>query len=159
MSILKTLGDFVKEILTYDESKIIIARTDYIGVDFNDDIIVIDMLNASPVGRSNSFDGDNEKMDYVVKNKAVFTIDFYGESALLNGNTFIARLNSQLAYEFARDNQIEVYHNTSLINIKKLQGKTTYDRYQVEIMVKYSEQLQDDVRRIDTAEYTIITNN
>ena len=159
MSILNKVASFVTAVTELDADKVIIARGNYLKTDFNDDIVVVDMLISTPAGRSNDFNGEDEKLTYMVRNKATFTLDFFGTNALTNANKFIARLNSQQAYEFKRDNQIEVFHNTVLTNVKKIQGKTVYDRYQVEIMVKYSEQFTEDVLRIDTVEYTIVTNN
>lgn len=159
MSILNKVASFVTAVTALDADKVIIARGNYLNTDFKDDIVTVDMLISTPVGRSNAFNGEDEELTYTVRNKATFVLDFFGTDALTNANKFIARLNSQQAYEFKRDNQIEVFHNTTLTNVKKLQGKTLYDRYQIEIMVKYSEEFTDDVLRIDTAEYTIITNN
>jgi len=159
MSILITVASLVSLVANLADDKVIVARENYLESDFNANIAVVDDLTITPIGRSNSFDGDAEDLTYSVRNKGVFTIDFYGPDALTNGNIFIARLNSQDAHEYTRDNDIEVFNNTTLTNIKKLQGKTTYNRYQVEITVKYTEEFTDAVLRIDTAEYTIITDN
>lgn len=153
------VAGFATALTEVNASKVIIARENYLETDFNNDIILVDMLSASPIGRSDGFNGDAESITYTVKYKAVFTLDFYGTQGLDNANKFIARLNSQTAYEFKRDNDIEVFHNTNILNIKQIQGKSNYDRFQVEIMVKYSQQFTEAVLRIDTAEYTIISNN
>lgn len=159
MSIIITVAQFVTAVSALAADKVIAGRENYLEVDFNNNIIVVDNLIATPTGRSNAYDGDVEALTYTVKNKASFTLDFYGPNALTTANKFIARLNSQQAYEFKRDNDIEVFHNTTLTNVKQLQGKTTYNRFQTEIMVKYSEQFTDDVLRIDTLQYQVYTNN
>ena len=159
MSIINTVAEFVTTVTALAEDKVIVGRANYKNVNFNDNIAIVDSLISTPVGRSNGFDGDTEQLTYTVKNKASFTIDFYGINAETNAIKFIARLNSQEAYEFKRDNDIEVFHNTTMTNVKDIQGKTVYNRFQVEIMVKYTEEFIDEVLRIDTAEYTIITDN
>jgi len=159
MSILVTVADFVTAISGLAADKVIIARENYLESNFNDNIAVVDSLISTPLGRNNDYDGEEEELTYRVYFKSQMTIDFYGTNALTNANKFIARLNSQQAHEFKRDNNIEVFHNKTITNIKKLQGKTTYDRFQIEIMVKYSEEFTDDVLRIDTAEFEINTNN
>jgi len=159
MDILITVAGFVTAISGLAADKVIIARDNYLKSDFNDNIAVVDSLISTPIGRRNDYDGEAEELTYKVYDKSQMTIDFYGTNANTNANKFIARLNSQQAHEFTRDNNIEVFHNKTNSNIKKLQGKTTYDRFQIEIMVKYSDEFTDDVLRIDTAEFEINTNN
>lgn len=158
MNILVLVCDLVALTTNLTDEEVIIARENYLESNFNASLAVVDTLTVTPIGRGNSYNGDDEELIYSVRNKGTFTIDFFGTNAFVNANTFIARLNSQSSHEFTRDNNIEVFHNTSLTNIKKLQGKTTYDRFQVEVMIKYTEEFTDDVLRIDTAEYTIISN-
>jgi len=158
MSILVTVADFVVAVTGLDDDEVIIGRENYLEIDFNTNIIIVDGLLFTPIGRTNNYDGTEEELNYSVRNKVICTLDFYGTNALTNANKFFARLDSQEAYEFKRDNQIEVFHNTSLTNVKELQGISTYERWQVEIMVKYTEQFTDDVLRIDTLQYQLYSN-
>lgn len=160
MDILVTVADFITLLSGLDASKVIIARENYLKVNFNDDIIVIDSLVNTPINRSNKYNGETEEMNYTIYYSSQMTIDFYGTNALTNANKVIALFNSQAAHEFKRDNNIEIFHNKNLTNLKELQGKTTYDRFQLEVVVKYNEAYTETgVLRIDTATLDIHTDN
>lgn len=151
----KQIAGFVDALI---DVPIVIARTNYQDLDFTQDLAVIDVLQTTPVSRSQEFDGELEEMTYIVYNSTQATIDFYGDNALDNANKLVALLDSQTAYEYQRDNGIEVYHNKTLTNLKNIQGVTVYERYQLEIVVKYNKTLTEAVRRIDTAQTDVIFN-
>lgn len=159
MDILALLGDYTNILTALNNDKILVGRTNFEDVNFNDDLIVIDTLINTPIGKSKSYDGDLEIMTYTTKYRGIFTFDFYGSSSLTLANMFIARIQSQDGREFARDNKIEINLNSSLVNVANIQGVTIYDRYQIEIMVKYSEQYSESILRIDTAQIANIDTN
>ena len=160
MDILVTIAQYVTIVSGLSEDKVIIARENYLNSNFNNNIAVVDSLVNKTIGRKNDYDGsdDIEEMTYITYFKSQMTIDFYGSNALSNANKFIARLNSQEAHEFKRDNNIEIFHNKTITNVKEMQGKTTYNRFQLEIVVKYTEIFIEDVLRIDEAQIGVDSN-
>jgi len=158
MDILIKLADFVSVITGLDPDKVILARANYLQADFNDDIALVDFLSSPAIARSDNYNGTTEQLTYRTYYKATFTVDFFGTNAHTNINKFAARLGSQEASEFKRDNDFEVFFNNNILNVKNIQGKTVYNRFQLEIMLKYSEEFTDDVLRIDTAQIVVNTN-
>lgn len=159
MDILIKLADFVSVVSGLDTNKVIVARANYLDSDFKDDIALVDFLSSPAIARNNEFNGTTEKLTYRTYYKATFTVDFFGTNAGTNINKFVARLASQEASEFKRDNDFEVFYSNNIINLKNIQGKTIYNRFQLEIMVKYSEEFTEDVKRIDTANIIVNTND
>ena len=159
MDILKKIGALI--ILTTElvEGEVVLARKNYLDQDFKSNLAIVDSLLNIPIGRTQDFNGEDEKLTYITYRKSQITIDFYGDDAELNANTFEARLKSQITHEYKRDNNIEVFNNKTIQNIKNVQGKTVYDRFQIEIVVKYTDDLTDDVLRIDTAQMKVYTDD
>lgn len=158
MDILVTIASLIPQLTDLTDEQSIIARDNYLDSDFKSDLAVVDSLLNEPIGRTPSYDGENEQLTYQTYRKTQMTVDFYGSNAETNAYTFEARLNSQLVYEFARDNDIEIFNNKTVQNIKNIQGKTVYDRFQLEIVVKYNETITDEVLRIDTAVMEVYTD-
>ena len=159
MDILIKLANFVSIVSGLTTDKVIIARSNYLQSDFTEDIALIDILTSQAVGRTSEYIGDTEKLTYRVHYKSSVTIDFFGINSYVNINKFVARLASQDASEFKRDNLLEVFFNKNILNLKNIQGKTIYNRYQLEIMVKYYTDFTDDVLRLDTVDLTVNTNS
>ncbi len=158
MDILKVVGGLIQAMSIVPTGNVIIARENDLESDFNANIIVVDFLTNTPIGRVRKYDSTAETMTYTVYNKPQLTIDFYGQSASTNSIKFIALLDSQTAYEYKRDNQIEVMHNKTNTNIKQVQGVTNYDRFQVEIVVKYTDEFTESILRIDTVQLQVNTS-
>ena len=159
MDILIKLANFVSIVSGLTTDKVIIARSNYLQSDFTEDIALIDILTSQAVGRTSEYIGDTEKLTYRVHYKSSVTIDFFGINSYVNINKFVARLASQDASEFKRDNLLEVFFSKNILNLKNIQGKTIYNRYQLEIMVKYYTDFTDDVLRLDTVDLTVNTNS
>ena len=159
MDILIKLANFVSIVSGLTTDKVIIARSNYLQSDFTEDIALIDILTSQAVGRTSEYIGDTEKLTYRAHYKSTVTIDFFGINSYVNINKFVARLASQDASEFKRDNLLEVFFNKNILNLKNIQGKTIYNRYQLEIMVKYYTDFTDDVLRLDTVDLTVNTNS
>jgi len=159
VDILIKLANFVSIVSGLTTDKVIIARSNYLQSDFTEDIALIDILTSQAVGRTSEYIGDTEKLTYRVHYKSSVTIDFFGINSYVNINKFVARLASQDASEFKRDNLLEVFFNKNILNLKNIQGKTIYNRYQLEIMVKYYTDFTDDVLRLDTVDLTVNTNS
>ena len=159
MDILKKLGSFVSVVSGLAADKVILARSNYLQSDFTDNIALVDFLTSPTIARTNKFNGTGEELTYRTYYKAQFTVDFYGTDALTNANKFIARLASQVAAEHKRDNELEVFYSKNLTNLKNIQGKTIYNRFQLEIMVKYSLEFTEEVKRMDTVKLTVNTND
>lgn len=159
MDILVKIADLITLISDLPTDKVIIARDNYLQSNFKDDIAIVELLTAPTIATSDSYDGLLEELTYRTLYKATVTIDFYGDNSLSTANKTIALLRSQKSHEFKRDNEIEVFRNKSLTDVKNLQGTTNYNRYQLEFVVKYYEEFVDNVLRIDTAQIVVNTDN
>ena len=151
------VANYVKDVLQFDETKIIIGRLNFIQDNYSTDRIYIDTLAPRQnLGSSEKFDDVLEKMKYVTTFKQVFTIDFIGENLDTNVNDFINLQNSERAILASEQNSIRVLLSNNINNVKDLKGKIYYNRTQLEIMVTFSEETQIDVPRFDTAQ-TVLT--
>jgi len=151
------VANYVRDVLQFDETKIIIGRLNFIQDNYSTDRIYIDTLAPRQnLGSNENFDGDLETMKYITTFKQVFTIDFIGPALDTNVNDFINLQNSERAILASEENSIRVLLSNNINNVKDLKGKIYYNRTQLEIMVTFSEQTEIDVPRFDTAQ-TVLT--
>lgn len=156
--ILETIAGYIKDLLTYDASLIVLGRLNFDKVTTTGNYIVLDELVSTPLGTNYEFDGTLEKETISVPMSGDFTIDFHGSTARANAVKLLATQKGQKSYELQRDAGIKVQHAQSLTDLKALEGSQFNDRYQVAISVIYNETVVIDTLRIDTAEVTIINN-
>lgn len=156
--ILDTLATYITDLLTFDETLVVIGRENALEESSSKNYIVIDELVSIPDARQSSFDGDTEVQELTEVNKGDFTIDFHGDDARQNAINFKLLQRSQAGYELQRDLEISVFNASSMIDVKKLQGSQYGSRYQIEIKVQYNEVVAVDTLRIDTAQTSFIVN-
>lgn len=151
------VANYVRDVLQFNETKIVLGRLNFIQDNYTTDRIYIDTLAPRQnLGSNEKFDDVLEKMKYITTFKQVFTIDFIGENLDTNVNDFINLQNSERAILASEENSIRVLLSNNINNVKDLKGKIYYNRTQLEIMVTFSEQTEIDVPRFDTAQ-TVLT--
>lgn len=155
---LKQLAIFVRDLLTYDEQLIRIGRENYTREDFSQPFIVIDGIGPqSRVSRVNHYDGDAEVQSLGVRLTAPCTLNFYGPSAYDTAIQFTLMMASQDSYELQKAQGITVYRVSSLTDVKALTGQQYGENIELQLNVEYNQSIDLDVKRIDTAQIEIIT--
>jgi hypothetical protein len=154
--ILSSLADYVGNLLAYDQSLIVLGRSNLNRIDLNESYIIVDSIDQRVAGVSESFDSTLEVMTYITNISASCTLNFYGTNAHTNAIGFITLQPSQASYELLRDNNFNVYHTSSIRNIKSLDGSDYNNRYEIEINLIYNEKREVNTKRIDTLVTTTI---
>lgn len=156
MIILDKLANFTKDLLQYDEKKIIISRTNFDRMDTTDDLIVIDNILSTPIANSISYDGENQIISTVFVGD--FQILFYGVDALQNAIAWQNMLLSQLAVDLKSELGIHIFNTTTHNNLR-IEDGTNYDElYQCDFKVRYCESTTISVDPIDNAELTFLND-
>lgn len=142
---------FVRDMLDYDEALIKFDRRDTQQEDVNTSYIVVNNSQASTVlSTGQSYDGDNEIMNYNTTLSQAFTIEFYGDLAYTNSQQFTLLTRSQKAKELLRNLLITVYNVSSATDVKKLLGSQYGNRVHVDFNINYTPSTDVEVLRIDT---------
>ena len=129
----------------------ILGRENYKNTDFKKDLIVVDSLSpAVPISNMDTFNGIVELMNYDTYVRQLATVDFFGDNAETNANKFLALLRSQKATELKEVNKLNVFPANSITKLSELVGTTYYNRYQVEVNLKYTIEVGLKTLRIDT---------
>lgn len=111
----------------------------------------IEDLAIVPTGKSDDFNGDTEVRTLSTSYEGDFIIDFYGDKGLENATTFLNMQNSEVDYEWQRDNSIRISHANRITNIKTYDKGANQDLYQVELKANFTKSTTVTTKRIDTA--------
>lgn len=154
------LAIFTRDLLNKpEESVVVIGRENMTRGDFSPLKIVIDNVDSSTaISTSRKYDGVLEELQHVQKISSPATIDFYGDGAYSECNKFKLLLSSQKSYELQRDERIEVYIETAIIDLKILTGEQYSERFQIGLQIQFNIELVEPILRIDTLQNTVITN-
>lgn len=153
MEAINRVGQFAISLLDDNTIKIKKARSNHKNTDFTKPLILIDNLgNAQRQGSSDDFDGDNEVMTYADYYKQTFTFDFYGTGAYDLATRFIALLRSQKSFDLQQTSNLTFYRTSTITNLKQLTGSTYFERYQIEVVVGYWDNVDIATLRIDEAQ-------
>lgn len=156
--ILDQIANFATSIMEFDPAKVIIGRTNYVNVNFDDNIILIDMLTSNPMGRSSKYNSTTEIMEYQTLMKGVVTISFYGSLAFDNAAKFITMMESEEAINSAYLNNIAYRFPSRIQNTGRLTGTEQQEKYEVEMIVQYVHITARSVLSIQTAGITFLVN-
>ena len=150
------VADYVQDVLAESDETVIIGRDNFIQDNYSTDRIYTDSLAPRQnLGSSEVFDSVAENMKYKTTYKQIFTVDFVGPNAETNANNFINLQSSERGVLSRETNQFNVLLGNNLTNIKDQKGNEYYNRYQLEIMVIFTEETQIDVPRFDEAQYVL----
>lgn len=156
--ILESIAEFTTDLMEFDPTKVIIARTNYMNVNFNDNLILIDMLASNPMGKSSKYNSVTEMMEYQALMKGVVTVTFYGDSSFDNAVKFITMMESEEAINSAYLNDITYRFPTRIQNTGRVNGTTQQEKYEIEMVVHYIHTTARSVLSIETADITFLTN-
>jgi len=149
---------YIRDLMEFDEKKIIKARTGYELNIFKDDIIFVDTLLSNMISKQDTWDPVLEKQKLATVAQSIFTLDFFGDNAYTNATRFINLQSSQLAREVMDTHDVSIYHGMNLRNLKNVGGKTIYERWQLEVSVVDIIKDEIELLRIDEAQISTIQN-
>ncbi len=154
---LKLLGDYIKDLIYFDSTKIIIGRENFTKLNTNDSFIILDYLASTPLGGLNEFDGLDEKISISTLTRFRVTILTVGDNASDNINDIELRIKSQQSLELQENLKISVGHSLGVRNLKELSGSIYTDTFEMELNVDITKNVDIDTLRIDKAQ--ILINN
>lgn len=157
--ILEQIANFTTDMMEFDPTKVIIGRTNYVNINFDDELILIDMLTSNPIGRSSKYNPTLDSMEYQTLMKGIVTVSFYGDLAFDNAARFITMMESEEAISSAYTNEITYRFPTRIQNLGRLTGTTHNERYEIEMIVQYVQKTIRDKLSIETAEITFLVND
>ena len=156
MEAINRVGEFTISLIDNPLIPVKKARANHQNTDFTKDLILVDSLgNAQKIGTSDTFNGIGEVMTYGDFYTQIYTFDFYGSNAFSLATNFIALLRSQRAYNLQQSSGLTFYRPSSITDLKQLVGTTYNNRYQIEVKVGFSTNVNINTLRIDTAEWVL----
>jgi len=157
--ILNKVANYITDVLDYDISKIIIGRENFIQKDYETSYIYVDSLApAQSNGRNESYDYNVEDLTLGTEYQQTFTIDFVGTNAQLNMINFVNLQDSERAYDSKISNGIDVFNSNNVNKIDDKVGKKFYERWQLEILIKYTHQTSLETPYFETAQTVLNIN-
>lgn len=149
--ILVSIANVIKTMLDYDESLILIGRENATQENFSNNYIVVDHLASNPVSKPiRHYDYDNEIETFTTKFQGTFTIEFYGNNAMINHIDFVNSIDKQESKYQQRLEEITIFNAMSTNNRKMQTTSRTYERYEVEIVVQYVIKTESNRLRIES---------
>lgn len=155
MNPLKAMAIMVRDLLPHDEQLIRLGRDNFEQEEMDDAYIVVDSLAGSKIGNTQSY-ADEVLSVGDVWSLAV-TLDFYGTGAYDRVRRFALIFKSQQAAELARNLGITTHSAKNLQNVKQLTGQQYGERWQIEVAVWSSDQVNIDTLRIDETQLEFLT--
>ena len=136
--ILDKLANYITELMTFDETKVLIGRENATQNNFSQDYIVVDILAPSTnISNGRDYNSVTEKEKLNTVQSGSFTLEFYGTSGSTNVNKFINLQLSQKGRDLQKTHELTVYKASNINNLKQIVGNKHFDRYEIEVMVLY----------------------
>jgi len=157
---LKLLALYTRDMLVLPESQIKFGRSNHDKLDFSTDLIVIDGLApAVTVGTQSKYDGTAEEKSITRTTTGEFTLNFYGDNALLNAQAWSTVNESQKARNIASGLTISVHRASGITDLRMLTGAQYKSRYEITVKMGYNITNAVELLRIDSSQIDIITDN
>lgn len=154
--IAKNVARYVRDLLDYDEQLIRFDRENTQQNDLVTNYIVVNTSSLQTViNHGESYDGDSEIMTYSSSEKRSIVLEFYGQGAYSNAESFSILNQSQKAREASRDLGLTIKNVSSVTDVKQLLGFQYGNRVHVEFIIQYCPSADVSVLRVDTVESTI----
>lgn len=159
--VVRLMAQFTRDLLGVSNSTIAVGRTGKLRGSADSAQIVIDTLGGGRLlANGKDFDGDAEEVAYSLLEEWRVTVDFYGDGAYDNAQSFRLRCLSEKARQLSSALGIAVHIPSRITDVKRLLGaKAHRNRYQIEVIVHHSTSEAVDTLRIDTAQVTVYTEN
>lgn len=148
---------FVRDLLDYDEQVIKFDRRNIISSDFAASYIVVNgSLPQSVLARGQRFNGDTEVMTYTAAVSHSIVLEFYGDNAYTNAESFLMLSESQLANELRRKNALTIMSVSNIIDVGQLLGQSHGNRVHLSFNVQYAPARDVQTLRIDTPQFQFL---
>lgn len=148
---------FVRDLLDYDEQLIKFDRRNIISSDFAASYIVVNgSLPQSVLARGQRFNGDTEVMTYTATVSHSIVLEFYGDSAYTNAESFLILSESQLANELRRKNALTIMSVSNITDVGQLLGQSHGNRVHLSFNVQYAPACDVQTLRIDTPQFQFL---
>jgi len=153
---LKKTALFVRDLLEYNEQLIRIGRGNEEITDFSLSYIGVDSLGpAFRLGSAESFDDDNEIMNYAQQWQAPVVLSFYGDDAWENAQKFTCTAKSQLAYDLQNTHVLGVFQASNLTDVKTLTGEQYGNRLELNLNIIFSISADVATRYLESVEIQV----
>jgi len=150
---LRKLALWLRDLLDYDESLILIGRRNFEREDFETAYITVGTLGAGSLKSSDyDFDGETEQETHSLLYSLPVTLNFYGPDAHDRAMRLVALRRSQESTELQRQNAIVVHSPETITDAKALTGQQYGERIEVVLNAEYLHTETVDRRRIDKAQ-------
>lgn len=144
---------WLRDLLDYDESLILIGRRNFEREDFETAYITVDTLGAGNLkGSSYDFDDEEEQETHTLLYTLPITLNFYGPDAHDRAMRLVALRRSQESVELQKQYSIVVYSPETIIDAKALTGQQYGERIEVVLNAEYRHIETVDRLRIDKAQ-------
>ncbi|EME3603719.1 hypothetical protein ACROQ8_004710 [Yersinia enterocolitica] len=148
---------FVRDLLDYDEQLIKFDRRNIISSDFAASYIVVNgSLPQSVLARGQRFNGDTEVMTYTAAVSHSIVLEFYGDNAYTNAESFLMLSESQLANELRRKNALTIMSVSNITDVGQLLGQSHGNRVHLSFNVQYAPARDVQTLRIDTPKFQFL---
>lgn len=150
---------FVRDLLSHDEDLIKKGRLNKIQMLSTLNYIAVDAIApAQTIARSDAYNGTSEVMTYSQQYRMPVTVDFYGKDAHANAARFAVLIGSHIAQQLQKRYTLRVGSTSGVTDVKALTGQQYVNRVQVALTLHYTQHVDVDVLRIDTAPIEVITD-
>lgn len=150
---------FTRDLLGHDESLIKKGRLNEAqALDTTPYIAVDAIAPATPITRGDAYDGVAEVMTYHTEYRMPATLDFYGTNAHANASKFAVLVNSHASQSLQKRYTLRVGATSGVTDIKALTGQKYVNRVQVAVTLRYTQHVDVNVLRIDSAPIEVISN-
>jgi len=157
---LKLLALYTRDVLEIPESQIKFGRSNHDDLDFSQDLIVIDGLSPSVgIGTQTKYNGTTEQKTISQTKVEEFTLNFYGENALLNAQEWSTLNESQKARNIASGLTVSLHRAKGPVNLKMLAGAQYNNRFEITVKMGYNITNEFELLRIDSSQIDMITDN
>ncbi|EAA7554723.1 hypothetical protein LO27_22455 [Salmonella enterica] len=154
---LKAVARFVRDLLDYDEQLIKFDRRNVQASDFSTGYIVVNgSLPQSVMARGQRFNGDAEVMTYSASVSHSIVLEFYGDKAYVNAESFLMLSESQYANELRRTHSLTIMAVSNIIDVGQLLGQSHGNRVHLSFNVQYAPRRDVQTLRIDTPQFQFL---
>jgi len=148
--ILDDLANYITSLMTFEPTKVLIGRENATKETFAQNYIVVDTLTASEnISSNREYDSETERETLITTLRGRFTLEFYGDNAEQNANTFVNLQSSQKARDLQKSYGISVFRGYSVNNLKQIYGNRYFNRYEIEVIIQYNISTVIDTLRIE----------
>lgn len=158
--ILDALANFATDVLLHPAEKVIIENSwkNYKQINWSDNIILVGMISKKVQGTSEIFNPINESIEYVSNYTGIATFTFYGDESEDNALHFVPLCKAERSIQSAKENYFTYKLPKTVTHIGKVVGSQNQHKYQIEMMVAWSESATVETLRIDTADIQFLVN-